>query len=57
MHLKNISYAYFWVNSTNTNVKKIHELLGAVPDGLKDYTFIKNNYERENCKHIDGTPS
>lgn len=41
MHLKNISYAYFWVNSTNTNVKKIHELLGAVPDGLKDYTFIK----------------
>ena len=57
MHLKNISYAYFWVNSTNTNVKKIHELLGAVPDGLKDYTFIKNNYERENCKHIDGNPS
>lgn len=41
MYLKHISYAYFWVNSTNTNVKKIHELLGAVPDGLKDYTFIK----------------
>lgn len=41
MYLKGISYAYFWVNSTNTNVKKIHELLGAVPDGLKDYTFIK----------------
>lgn len=41
MHSKNISYAYFWVNSINTNVKKIHELLGAVPDGLKDYTFKK----------------
>lgn len=41
MYSQNISYAYFWVNSTNVNVKKIHELLGAIPDGLKDYTFIK----------------
>lgn len=36
-----INYTYFWVNSENTHVKKIHEILGAKPDGLKDYTYIK----------------
>lgn len=38
---KNINYVYFWVNSENKNVQSIHKLLGAKPDGLKDYTFIK----------------
>jgi hypothetical protein len=38
---KNINYVYFWVNSENKKVRSIHQLLGAKPDGLKDYTFIK----------------
>ena len=41
MYKNGLSYAYFWVNSENKNVKSIHQLLGAKPDGLKDYTFIK----------------
>lgn len=41
MYEKGVSYVYFWVNSENMNVKSIHQLLGAKPDGLKDYTFIK----------------
>jgi hypothetical protein len=41
MVTKKLGYAYFWVNSKNTKVKSIHQLLGAKPDGLKDYTFIK----------------
>jgi len=41
MVAKNLGYAYFWVNSENKKVKSIHQLLGAKPDGLKDYTFIK----------------
>ena len=36
-----IKYSYFWVNSINIDVKRIHQLLGANFDGLKDYTFIK----------------
>jgi len=43
MKNNNISYSYFWVNSMNTNVKKIHTLLGSKPDGLKDYTFFREN--------------
>lgn len=39
---RNIKYAYFWVNSSNKNVEKIHRRLGAKPDGISDYTFIKN---------------
>jgi len=47
MHLFNIlkhnkiEYLYFWVNADNKRVKTLHQLLGATPDGLKDYTFIK----------------
>jgi hypothetical protein len=41
MWSQNITYAYFWINSKNEQVKKIHQLFGARPDGLKDYTFIK----------------
>jgi len=37
----NLTYAYLWINSENKKVKSIHQLLGAKPDGLKDYTFIK----------------
>lgn len=48
MNLHQIAYANFWVNSANTGVKRIHELLGAVPDGLKDYTFVKTPAGKEN---------
>ena len=41
MYKEGLNYAYFWVNAENKNVKAIHQLLGAKPDGLKDYTFIK----------------
>jgi hypothetical protein len=41
MYNKGLNYAYFWVNAENKNVKSIHQLFGAKPDGLKDYTFIK----------------
>jgi len=41
MYDKGLKYAYFWINSENNNVKSIHKYLGAKPDGLKDYTFIK----------------
>jgi len=41
MRDKGITYTYFWVNSENKRVKSIHQFLGAKPDGLKDYTFIK----------------
>ena len=41
MHKTGVVYSYFWVNSKNENVIKIHKILGAKPDGLKDYTFIK----------------
>jgi hypothetical protein len=36
-----INYAYLWVNSLNRKAIKIHKILGAKPDGLKDYTFLK----------------
>ena len=39
---KNLAYVYLWVNSENKKVKSIHRMMGAKPDGLKDYTFIKN---------------
>jgi len=41
MREKGITYAYLWVNSENKRVKSMHQFLGAKPDGLKDYTFIK----------------
>ena len=43
MLAKKLEYAYLWVNSENKKVKSIHQLLGAKPDGLKDYTFIKQS--------------
>ena len=36
-----IEYAYLWVSSDNKRVIALHQLFGAVPDGLKDYTYIK----------------
>jgi len=36
-----IDFAYLWVNSNNKRVIALHQLFGATPDGLKDYTFIK----------------
>ncbi len=38
-----IQYVYFWVNSTNVDVIKLHLMMGAKPDGIVDYTFIKDN--------------
>lgn len=38
---KGIKYAYTWINSENTRSKTIQQSLGAIPDGLKDYTFVK----------------
>jgi hypothetical protein len=43
MKLNNIKYHYFWINTDNKTVKKIHSLHGAKPDGLKDYTYYKTN--------------
>lgn len=37
-----VSLVYFWVNSANKNVIRLHTLFGAQADGLKDYTYIKN---------------
>lgn len=37
----NIGYVYFWVNSINHDVIRLHEMMGAIHDGLVDYTFIK----------------
>lgn len=39
---KGIKLAYMWADTENDKVLKIHKLLGAKPDGLKDYTFTKN---------------
>lgn len=38
---QNINYVYFWVNSTNKDVIRLHTLMGAQSDGLSDYTYIK----------------
>jgi len=43
MFAKKLEYAYLWINSENKKVRSIHQLLGAKPDGLKDYTFIKQS--------------
>lgn len=37
----NIGYVYFWVNSTNYDVIRLHQMMGAKADGLVDYTFMK----------------
>jgi hypothetical protein len=42
MKAADVNYYYFWVNKTNTRVKKMHRLLGAKPDGLLDYTYFKS---------------
>ena len=36
-----IKNCQFWVNSCNEKAIKFHRRLGAIPDGLKDYTYIK----------------
>lgn len=41
---KNVKNAYFWVDSENYNVIRIHKLFGAKEDGLKDYIFINNEF-------------
>ena len=38
---KGVKYASFWINSQNHNVIVLHRMMGAKPDGLVDYTFIK----------------
>ncbi len=39
---KGVKRHVFWVNDANTGVAKMHIKMGAKPDGLKDYTYIKN---------------
>lgn len=39
---KGVKRHTFWVNDENIGVAKMHIHMGAKPDGLKDYTFIKN---------------
>lgn len=36
-----IQYVYFWVNSTNDSVIRLHQMMGAKHDGLIDYNFLK----------------
>ena len=36
-----IKYAYLWINAQNRNVIVLHKMMGARPDGLADYSFIK----------------
>lgn len=36
-----IGYVYFWINDENTETIGIHAKLGAKPDGLADYVFLK----------------
>lgn len=38
---KGVTLAYFWIRSDNKKIIKLHKLTGAVPDGLSDYSFIK----------------
>lgn len=39
---KGVKRHVFWVNDSNIGVAKMHIKMGAKPDGLKDYTYIKN---------------
>lgn len=39
---KGVKRHVFWVNDSNIGVAKTHIKMGAKPDGLKDYTYIKN---------------
>jgi hypothetical protein len=38
-----VKYVNFWINSQNRNVIVLHRMMGAKPDGLIDYTFIKRD--------------
>lgn len=42
MLIENIRFTNIWIDDTNKHVIKLHKMLGSLPDGLKDYTFIKN---------------
>ena len=39
---KGVKRFTFWVNDRNNKVIKMHKIMGAKPDGLKDYTYIKH---------------
>ena len=43
---KGVKRFVFWVRDGNKNVIKMHKIMGAKPDGLKDYTFVKNPQRR-----------
>ena len=36
-----LKYAYLWIDAQNRNVIVLHRMMGAKPDGLVDYSFIK----------------
>jgi len=37
-----IQNSYLWTNSENKRAKNIYSILDFMPDGLKDYTYLKN---------------
>ena len=39
---KGVKRFVFWIRDGNKKVIKMHQLMGAKPDGLKDYTYVKN---------------
>lgn len=39
---RGIKYVYLWINAENRNVIVLHRMMGAIPDGLVDYSFMKN---------------
>lgn len=38
---RGIKYCYYWIKDTNTDVIKMHTMMGGKPDGLKDYNYLK----------------
>lgn len=38
---RGIKYCYYWIKNTNTDVIKMHTMMGGKPDGLKDYNYLK----------------
>lgn len=41
----NIKFVYLWINDDNRKTRKIHKLLGVVPDGLIDNIYCNKNFK------------
>jgi disulfide oxidoreductase YuzD len=46
---KGVKRFVFWVRDDNKKVIKMHKMMGANPDGLKDYTYVKNAKKLRFC--------